>query len=271
MAKLAGWVDNLAKDNTVGAIYGGDLKGNLWRFNINAGTSFKLALLRDSSMVPQPVTTEPSLGLVNGKHVVFVGTGQYLGTSDLTTTQRQTVYAIKDDNNASTIDTPRTATGANAFVAQTLTINLLDPATRIGSNLPVDWTAVGGWYVDLLPAVTGEGSERVHVNMDLTRGVLAFASTIPASSVCSPGGYGYFTYLNYATGGYVPGSIGGVTSYRVDNVIVGINVVYIDGVPKYLIVKANDPTPKPPPGEPPGGGGGGGFQGKRAIWRELLQ
>jgi len=276
LAKLAGWVDNLAKDNTVGAIYGGDLKGNLWRFNINVtnsdgGTAFKLAVLRDSGMLPQPVTTEPSLGLVNGKRVVFVGTGQYLGTSDLTTTQRQTVYAVKDDNNASTIDTPRTATGANAFVAQTLTINPLDPATRIGSNSLVDWTALGGWYVDLLPALTGEGSERVHVNMDLTRGVLAFASTVPASSVCSPGGYGYFTYLDYATGGYVPGSTGGVTSYRVNNVIVGINVVYINGVPKYLIVKANDPTPKPPPGEPPGGGGAGGFQGKRAIWRELLQ
>jgi len=271
LAKLAGWADNITKNNTVGSIYGGDLKGNLWRFNINAGTAFKLAVLRDSSMLPQPVTSEPSLGLVNGKHVVFVGTGQYLGSSDLTTTQRQTVYAIKDDNNASTIDTPRTATGANTFVAQTLTSNPLNPANRIGSNNTVDWTSQGGWYVDLFTALTGEGSERVHVSMDLTQGILAVASTVPASSVCNPGGYGYFTYLNYATGGFVPGSPGGVTSYRVDNVIVGINVIYINQKPKYLIVKSNDPSPKPPPADPPPGGGSGGFQGKRAIWRELLQ
>lgn len=271
LAKLAGWADNLTKNNTVGSIYGGDLKGNLWRFNINAGTAFKLAILRDSSMLTQPVTSEPSLGLVNGKRVVFVGTGRYLGTSDLTTTQRQTVYAIKDDSNASTIDTPRTATGANAFVAQTLTTDPLNPANRIGSNNSVDWTAQGGWYVDLFTALTGEGSERVHINMDLTQGVLAFASTVPASSVCNPGGYGYFTYLNYATGGYVPGSANGVTSSRVDSVIVGINVFYINGGPKYRIVKSDKPTPLPPPLEPPGGGGTGGFQGKRAIWRELVQ
>jgi len=95
------------KNNTATFTYGGDLKGNVWRFDINAGTVVKFAELKVGTTA-QPITLVLNwvvCWLLMGKvhRVVFVGTGKYLETSDLTDTQQQTLYAIKDD------DTPATS------------------------------------------------------------------------------------------------------------------------------------------------------------------
>ena len=58
---------------------------------------FKIAVLKDPSGVVQPITVRPELAQINNKTVLYVGTGRYLGTSDLTNTQVQTIYAINDD------------------------------------------------------------------------------------------------------------------------------------------------------------------------------
>ena len=47
----------------------------------------------------QPVTTKPELGEANGVPVIALGTGRYLGASDLADKQPQTVYTIKDATN----------------------------------------------------------------------------------------------------------------------------------------------------------------------------
>lgn len=273
LAKISAWVDNLDRNNTAGYVYGTDLLGNVWRFDINAASAFKFAVLRDALSAVQPITTAPELGLVNGQRVVFVGTGKYLETADLTTTQRQSIYAIKDDGATSTLDTPRTGTGANAFVVQTLTVSSTDAAVRVASTNPVDWSNQRGWYIDLPAAKTDEGSERVNVGMDLISGILAVPTTVPANSVCTPGGYGWFNYLDYKTGGALdPASPNNArASNLVSNVIVGVNVLFINGKPVFRLVTANNPTPQKFGEDPPTSGGGSGFQNKRAVWRELVQ
>src|SRR5262249_46389322 len=86
-------------------IYGGDLCGNVWRFDIHDPnpknwTVDLFATLVDPSGNPQPVTTAPQIeiDIANGvDRFVFVGTGRLLDTSDLSIpspAQQQTMYAI---------------------------------------------------------------------------------------------------------------------------------------------------------------------------------
>jgi type IV pilus assembly protein PilY1 len=101
--KINAWVDSDI-DNSAKRFYGGDLLGNVWRFDIDNLVAPHQAALRLATLsaggVAQPVTTEPTLAQVSyagGNYpVVYVSTGKYLGTTDLGTTATQSIYAIKD-------------------------------------------------------------------------------------------------------------------------------------------------------------------------------
>ncbi len=105
LGKIAVWADNPSTDNTAQYVYTGDLNGDLWRFDLdhtNTGAGhtntqvFKLAHLEVGG-VAQPITTKPELTAnEDGVRIVFVGTGKYLETADLTNTASQAFYAIKD-------------------------------------------------------------------------------------------------------------------------------------------------------------------------------
>jgi type IV pilus assembly protein PilY1 len=106
LARIAGWANFPDNNNTTQRVYGGDLLGNLWRFDINGDIPVtvdppvydaqRLAKLVDADGVAQPITSKPELGKVGSHPVVFVGTGQLLGSDDLVTAQQQSLYAIKD-------------------------------------------------------------------------------------------------------------------------------------------------------------------------------
>ena len=104
LGKISAWVTDPATNNTAEYIYGGDLLGDMWRFDPDSSATghtgipvFKLAHLANASNVAQPITTKPELSLTStGQRVVFTGSGQYLGIPDLATTQTQTLYAMKD-------------------------------------------------------------------------------------------------------------------------------------------------------------------------------
>lgn len=261
LAKIAAWNDFGGTNNTAGYVYGGDLLGNLWRFDINsAATPVLFATLKDSLGNAQPVTTTPTLGQIKGQRIVFVGTGKYLEVTDLTDLSEQSVYAIRDDNTSTPLLNARTA-----LVEQTLTVS---GTTRTGSNNTVDFTSGRGWYIDLVDSTTAayEG-ERVNIDMQLIQGTLIFASIIPSSTVCSPGGSGWLNFVNYETGGYV-GPLSLVSTHY-DSPIVGINVLYIFGKPIIEVVTASNPTPQIDPNVQIKASGSA-FTGKRVIWRELL-
>lgn len=264
-AKVAGWNDFGGINNTVGFVYGGDLLGNLWRFDINSETALKFATLQDSLDNLQPVTATPTLGLVKGQRVVFVGTGKYLEVTDLTNTSAQTIYAIKDDDTGITLNNARTS-----LVAQTLTRN---ESSRTGSNNTVDYVSGRGWYVDLTdstppnttPSFVGE---RVNIDMRLVQGTLIVATIVPSNTVCSPGGYGWLNFFNYETGGYID-SATPLVSALYQSPIVGINALFINGKPIIEIVTAGKPTPEIDPNVKIKASGAA-FTGKRVMWRELL-
>ena len=266
LAKISAWND-APSSNRATYVYGGDLLGNLWRFDINStatatigtGDVLDLATLDDPLGNPQPITTSPVLGKISGYRVVFVGTGQYLGTPDLSTTQVQSEYAIKDDNATATLTNPGgSPRNSNTLVQQTLTTA---NGVRTASNNPVDFTTGRGWYVDF-----PDSGERVNIDGKLVQGTLLIATIVPSNTVCAPGGYGWLNYFNYQTGSSVDTS--GIVSSSYSNTIVGINVLYINGTPIVEAVTSNDPTPtvnsnvliK---------GTASGFTGQRVLWREL--
>lgn len=261
LAKIKAYADEAEKNNVSSLVYGGDLDGNLWRFNIDTNTVFKLAKLTDGTAptpLSQPVTVAPELGLVNNKKVIFVGTGKYLEIADLTNTGKQTLYAIKDDSATATLTNAR-----NDLSPQTLAISSTNPDARVSSsNSAVNFISGNGWYVDF-----PDSGERQNVESQLVLGTLLVPTTVPTSTACQPAGFGWFNFLDYRTGLAVGG---GLVSARTSAPSVGFNVVYINGVPKVSNVVADDKNPQLIPNIP-FSGTGSGFQLKRSIWREIIQ
>ena len=232
LAKITAQVLNPLSDNTTEAVYGGDLLGNLWRFDINnnigaAGYDAQLlATLKDGSGNAQPITTKPEVGLIEGYKVVFVGTGSLLSSSDIGGTTTQTLYAIKDPRTPLTTSStpifdnpggsPRVVGNSTAnFIRQVQSeidcpvgnnfcVSLPVPEKiRSSTNNPVSFVTNNGWFVDLI----GTG-ERANTDPALGLGLLAFNTNMPSLAACDIGGKGYGYFLDYLTGGpiYGPGN-----------------------------------------------------------------
>lgn len=235
LAHVRGWVDYSDVDNTIQRVYGGDNNGNLWRFDINNNVGAagydaqRIATLKDKTGASQPITSRPELGDVNGIPMVFVGTGRYLGQSDLTDASPQSIYGIKDNLNAVDIGDPRLA--ANAFVEQTLTLGSCPASSSYcstgqavrtnGTPKPVNLATNGGWFVDL-----PQTRERVNTDPQLALGTLVVTSNvIEPSNVCKVGGSSWANFLDYRTGAAVS-SAKGLTSISLGNGIATRGALY---------------------------------------------
>jgi type IV pilus assembly protein PilY1 len=96
-------VDN---NNTVDYVYAGDLKGNLWKFDLTSHDYTQWGVAYDDGGTPkplfqtpgQPITTKPSVMFHCEKsgYIVIFGTGRYLGLDDISDTSAQAVYGIWD-------------------------------------------------------------------------------------------------------------------------------------------------------------------------------
>lgn len=193
-------------DGTVDQIYAGDLLGNVWRFDLteNAVDSgivtgnypvTLFATLKDSSKNAQPITTAPrveeslSSDGLSTLRWVFVGTGKFLDITDLTDTQKQTMYALRDGSGS----TPAT-TGLP------LTRDSLTSLTNLTTGITTLTDSSSGWYYDLTNSAGGTsgGTERIVVAPAAVTGlnIVAWTTVIPSSDPCSLQGALYVT--NYA-------------------------------------------------------------------------
>jgi type IV pilus assembly protein PilY1 len=196
LAQISAWANNAMLDATVDYVYGGDLKGNLWRFDLSGFATadwnvVKLATLTDPTGVPQPITASPELAQVDGRRMVFVGTGALLGNSDIASTQRQSMYGIVDNMTSNPlIASPRTELVNKAVTVSAGGIRNIDPAL-------VDYSTARGWYFDL-----PSGGERVNTAPAAAFGVLVFSTNQPSVQACSSQSYLYA--VDVASGGQLP-------------------------------------------------------------------
>ena len=239
LSKINAWRDS-ATDNTTQRVYGADLLGNVWRFDIDSvvaphQSALLLAQLSVSG-VPQPVTTIPLLTTVTTSGgsrvpVVSIGTGRYLGLSDLGDESRQSLYTIADRLQDSGHGDFRTNSQA---VNETVSANSGGNSGTIGAS-SVDWSTAAGWYVDL-PA---EG-ERIVIDMSVANGSLVAISAIPGGTDCAPVGSSVLYRINLNTGSGAFERLG-------DFLVAGFSVIKVnssgtnatDGVLKIVGVKGD--------------------------------
>jgi type IV pilus assembly protein PilY1 len=198
-------------DGLVDTVYAGDLKGNMWKFdlsNADAATWTSASLLyvaKDGSGNRQPIINSPEVTLhpTSGNMVLF-GTGKFLESGDTTSTSTQSFYGIRD--------TGSTVSGRSVLIPQkinTTTVSTTDPNTGVVTSedfrtiekncgptpLTVCPTTPQGWYSDLPTS-----GERATGAPKLIYGNVYYNTFIPSVSPCKFGGTGWLMAQNYLTG-----------------------------------------------------------------------
>lgn len=275
LGKINAWIDS-ETDNSATRIYGADLLGNVWRFDLNGtyepfNKSMLLAQLGTQSVDSkgatvisntQPVMARPELAEVsygNTRYpVVMIGTGRYLGQTDLKDTSSQSVYAIKD---------PLTSTGWGGLkgnsnlVTQTLVDVTGGRAIQSPANT-VDWSTKIGWTV-ALPTP----KERVAIDMNLQFNTLNVVSAVPQGTACAPSGQSWVYFLNVNNGASTVD--GDVIGTQMSSGL-GTGTTWFDlGDGNSVILAPDDKMgihTFTPPKKPPSEGGAP----KRTSWRELI-
>jgi type IV pilus assembly protein PilY1 len=208
-------------DRITDAVYVGDLKGNMWKFDLSSANSnqwdvaFKqgptpkpLFTAVDSSGVGQAITARATAGRnPDGNGVmIYFGTGKYFEAGDNVvgaSPQLQRFYGVYD--NGSRI------TALSSLVQQTIT-NEGTIANfggyRVTSTNTVDYASKQGWYLDLRsPGAANGAGERVVSQGLLRDGRIIFTTLIPSSDVCAFGGKSWLMELDAVQGGRLTYSV----------------------------------------------------------------
>ncbi|AGX87178.1 pilus assembly protein [Candidatus Symbiobacter mobilis] len=220
----------------VGA-YAGDLKGNLWKFDLSgpAASDWKLGFEGQPLLAvgnTKPITAAPAVLLRPNPYtpneapttgyLVVVGTGKFFETSDISTTDQQTAYGIWDSQpfGSAVASTGIPQTGTGNLVQQTISEAQTLSRTVVNSDLStsvqdvtyysvsrnaVNWATKRGWYIDL--PHTGE---RVVYPLEGLLGryiaVDAISPSNVSSNVCAQSGQGTgYVYIIDGLTGAGPG------------------------------------------------------------------
>lgn len=207
-------------DRVADVIYAGDLRGNLWKFDVsdknprfnqvNNGWSVDggapLFTAVGTNGETQPITIRPEVtGHPEGGYMVFFGTGQYIALGDevvpLEPEDREvhSFYGIRDLDGA--------AVSRDRLVEQSITVedqfNPNDPEGqryRETTENPPTAELDQGWYIDLVSPVKGRQEERVVVEPVLSGGEIIFVTLVPSEDACSFGGESWVMAMDAMTG-----------------------------------------------------------------------
>ncbi|HMB57204.1 MAG TPA: PilC/PilY family type IV pilus protein [Arenimonas sp.] len=207
LISIKGWDDD--GDGDVDFVYGGDLLGNVWKFDLSSavasnwnGASNRLVLFtaKDAANKVQPITGGLTLATdpTTFNTWVFFGTGQFLVGNDLTSTDVQTWYGL--------IDGGATIAGRSALKQRQVTY-ASGGLRAFDVPVPGDMSGKKGWYLDLVNppyGATEKVGERMVFDPIIIGGkILVESSQVPSSDACSPGGTGYVNAIDPFTGGSV--------------------------------------------------------------------
>jgi type IV pilus assembly protein PilY1 len=198
-------IDN-DNDGLVDTVYGGDLLGNLWKFELsgsNWGVAFSgspLFKAENPAGTPQPISggLEVSTGPGNGVSVFF-GTGRYFVDGDNTVGTAppiQSFYGIWDNG------TPVTGARGTVLQAQSIIVQSTsaNPAFRTTTTNGVNYATKRGWFLDLRVGTAAGTGERFIGMPRLQSGKVFFTTFEPMQDECDPDGRNWLYSLDAVTG-----------------------------------------------------------------------
>ena len=189
------WSTTPSLNNTTRAVYGGDLLGNVWRFDVNAApTATRLATAKDLSDNPQPITVRPELAESAASEAAYPSaTGKYLGAGRPEHPPRRRRSRRSEDSSV-TDSAPRTC-ACTLEVRHPIDRTRYGPAHPDTVPSPTDWST-NGWLVDL-----PDTGERVNVDLWCSSGTLSVAVERTDERTCNRGRLRWFNFFDVATGG----------------------------------------------------------------------
>lgn len=198
-------------------VFAGDLKGNVWKFDLNYGDQSKWNLAdggtisgqvkRASGGNPLIATGQPITGGLQVafepktyQRWVFFGTGKYLEESDKLSTSQQRWYGVKDTGVKISGDADLTARQIQLHgTIDGHAVRAFEPYQRLDATSR-------GWFVNLEVPADGTPSERMVSDPLMVGRVLVAASILPSSDPCMSGGTGYLNAIDAFSGTSVQSS-----------------------------------------------------------------
>lgn len=191
-------VGDLDGNGKIDTLYGGDIKGNLWRWDISSAesgdwsdTRHKMFVATDANGVPQPITGGIALAREPVTRRIFVsfGTGRYIyendvpSNSDLDNAQVNTVYTLIDnaayiesDSGVTKVELTKDDLQLRSF--QTFGQDSIDRDARSAQPYAVLPSNRKGWYLNLGVPDSARG-ERVIATPVVYGRALWFTTVIP--------------------------------------------------------------------------------------------
>jgi type IV pilus assembly protein PilY1 len=185
-------------------VYGGDIKGNLWKFDLSStnsaqwivsgpGGAVPLFTATDSS-VAQPITTAPRIvPHPKGGWLVLFGTGKLFLNGDASNADTQAIYGIWDHPTLiATIPTTQVQS-----LAMTTTSGV-----RNFSTASVNWSSYDGWRLRLVDTSGTSQGERIIGNPVVADATYTVTSFLPLNGgdPCVGGGTSYTYTIDLITG-----------------------------------------------------------------------
>ncbi len=231
----------------VDTVYGGDLQGNLWKFDLGGGDESAWTVA--NSGVPlfvaekdgerQPITGGIRVAAGPGTGVmVYFGTGRYVFTVDNTVPSSpdvQSLYGIFDNGTAvpdgraalTAQSISGQATGSDGQLVRTLTRQMV---TYFGAG------ARRGWYLDLAvntgtagaPNYVGAGERFIGAPL-IQSGRVFFTTYTPVEDSCNPGGLNFVYGLDLLSGAGALSNLGALPGGDAVCTGAGCGAVSIDG------------------------------------------
>ena len=215
-------VVDLNSDLIADRVYAGDIKGNLWAFDISSDNSNDWKVAYPSTGTPDPLfststgrpitvkgaitRTETTTSANEPNVLVLLGSGQYLVTADTSNTDVQAFYGVWDAGTANLDE--------NDLIEQDLIEASSDETVRVMDDVHPNYAATPssgdfGWFYQLNdPNEMGDSfdstnrGERVVIDPVVRGEQIFFATLIPGGDVCSDGGgSGWLMVLDAENGG----------------------------------------------------------------------
>lgn len=180
--------------NRITAVYAGDLRGNLWEFNLSSGSSSKLfAAGAGHPITAQPLVVDHS---EDGGHLVLFGTGKLSEANDKLDKTQQAFYAIwdKESSNATV--------SKSSLLEQRITEEVIldgDSYLRTSEYL-IDWDVHNGWFMPLVFQGEMEGERVIYPAQTVLGRVLFVTAKVDADDPCASSGSGRFAELDLFSG-----------------------------------------------------------------------